>query len=94
MLAALVRFLFLFLLLGALVRSIFSWLHSLAPAPEQREPPRAAGTLVRDRICNTFVPRERALSATIAGHEEFFCSEGCRAKALRPAQPDLPRSAA
>ncbi len=95
MLAALIRLLFIFLLFGVLVRSVLSWLHSLVPQPtERREPPRAGVTLVRDRICNTFVPRERALTATIAGREEFFCSEACRARALRPDASTLPPPAA
>ena len=39
-------------------------------------------TLVRDRICNTFVPRERALVAVIDGREAHFCSAACRDRAL------------
>ncbi len=37
--------------------------------------------LVHDRICNTYVPRSRALAAKVAGREEHFCSEACRDKA-------------
>jgi hypothetical protein len=47
-------------------------------------PPRpevSAGDLVRDRVCNTFLPREHALSDTIAGRQEHFCSPGCRDRA-------------
>ena len=40
------------------------------------------GELVRDRVCNTFVPRERALRATVDGREEHFCSPACRDRAL------------
>ena len=36
------------------------------------------GDMVRDRICNTYVPRTRALSVTVAGEEHFFCSQACR----------------
>ncbi len=43
---------------------------------------RLQGDLVRDRICNTYVPRDRALSARVAGHEEHFCSATCRDRAL------------
>lgn len=39
------------------------------------------GDLVRDRVCNTFLPRERALSAFVGGHEEHFCSVACRDQA-------------
>jgi hypothetical protein len=43
-----------------------------------------AGEMVRDRICNTFVPRERALRALIGGQEAHFCSAACRDRALVP----------
>jgi hypothetical protein len=42
------------------------------------EPP---AQLVRDRVCNTFLPRERALTLVIAGREEHFCSATCRDRA-------------
>jgi hypothetical protein len=38
---------------------------------------------VRDRVCNTFLPRERAIHAVVNGHEEHFCSTACRDQALR-----------
>ena len=38
--------------------------------------------LVRDRVCNTFLPRARAVLATIDGREEPFCSTACRDRAL------------
>jgi hypothetical protein len=43
--------------------------------------PQKGGALVRDRVCNTFLPRERAIRAVIEGQEEFFCSEECRKRA-------------
>ena len=46
-----------------------------AGAPSDRE-------LVRDRVCNTFLPRERAIRALVNGHEEHFCSTACRDRAL------------
>ena len=42
----------------------------------------AVGELVRDRVCQTFVPRERAVRVEIAGHEELFCSSVCAQRAL------------
>ena len=41
--------------------------------------------MVRDRVCNTFLPRQRALHAVIGGREEHFCSAACRDRALRTA---------
>jgi hypothetical protein len=40
--------------------------------------PRLEGDMVRDRICNTFVPRSRALLLREGDKEHFFCSEACR----------------
>jgi len=56
-----------------------------APAPP--DAPRAARArqiedLVLDRVCHTHVPRSGALTASIGGVEESFCSEACRDKAL------------
>ena len=34
--------------------------------------------MVRDRVCNTFVPRTRALTVIAQDGEHFFCSERCR----------------
>jgi hypothetical protein len=54
----------------------------------QREQPAGGsgpvreGELVRDRVCNTFLPRESALRATVSGREEHFCSAACRDRAL------------
>lgn len=50
-------------------------------ATGRRPPLGPAEDLVRDRVCNTYVPRSRALVATIDGHEEHFCSPGCRDRA-------------
>jgi len=52
-----------------------------------RERPAATGggggvEMVRDRVCNTFLPRERALTAVVGGREMHFCSAACRDRAL------------
>lgn len=46
-----------------------------------RQERRLAEDLVRDPVCQTYVPRSRALTATVEGHQEFFCSEECRERA-------------
>jgi YHS domain-containing protein len=43
--------------------------------------PRQIEDLVLDKVCRIHVPRSRAVSARIAGVEEYFCSEACRDKA-------------
>jgi len=48
--------------------------------------PQPAGVsgvdMVRDRVCNTFLPRERAVKAIVGGREMHFCSATCRDRAL------------
>jgi hypothetical protein len=63
------------------VRLIGRFLASLLPLGAPR-PAAETGALVRDRICNTFLPRERALRAFVGGREEHFCSADCRDRAL------------
>lgn len=65
------------------LRAFASLARRSAPAPGAPREPGVA--LVRDRICNTFLPRERALRALVGGREEHFCSEACRERALAEA---------
>lgn len=41
----------------------------------------AATDMVRDRVCDTFLPRSRALVAIVDGREQHFCSAACRDRA-------------
>jgi YHS domain-containing protein len=80
-----VRFVVAFLLIRLGLRFVAGVIRGL------REPPLegAAGVdMVRDRVCNTFVPRAAALTAVVGGHEMHFCSAACRDRALAlPAGP-------
>jgi hypothetical protein len=78
--SALLRVVFVLLL----VRLAGRFLVSLLRGGGQGRPaaPAKGGELVRDRVCNTFLPRERALAARIDGREEHFCSASCRDRAL------------
>jgi hypothetical protein len=79
------QFLFWLLLLRLLVRSVARAFSPGPARPRASAPPpqvRAPEDLVLDRVCQTHVPRSRALVARVAGREEHFCSPGCRDKAL------------
>ena len=65
------------LLIRLLGRAVARWLRG---AP--RRPAVRGGELVRDRVCNTHVPRQHALVARVGGREEYFCSAACRDHAL------------
>ena len=75
LLLVLVALRFLFRFVGAIVRGYREADAREAASTRSRE-------LVRDRVCNTFLPRERALRAIVHGHEEHFCSPACRDRAL------------
>ena len=38
--------------------------------------------MVRDRVCNTFLPRTSALAERVGGETHYFCSESCRLRFL------------
>jgi len=53
-------------------------------------------SLVRDPVCNTYIPRDGALTALVGGETRYYCSEACRAKdaeARRFAPPPMGRAA-
>jgi hypothetical protein len=79
-----IRFLFWLLVARLLLRTLRAFLGGLRE-PSRRPPPRRPGAtdLVRDRVCNTFLPRDRAIAATVAGRTEYYCSPACRDQALR-----------
>jgi len=79
------QFLFALLVVRLLSRVLGAFFRQ--PGAPQGQRPAAArrvsgGELVKDRICNTHVPRDRAVTARIAGHDEYFCSTACRDQAL------------
>ena len=81
MLVRLLQFLAALLLLRLLFRFVAGVLRGLS-APDPPPTRRGGATeLVRDRVCNTFLPKDAALVATIGGREEHFCSAACRDKA-------------
>lgn len=84
------RFLFAVFVLGlfALVSRLVGRLaRRRAPAASGRAsvPPRFEGAMVRDRVCQTFLPRSRALALRSDGEEHFFCSPACRDRFLAAA---------
>jgi uncharacterized protein len=50
------------------------------------KPPRASkgtsGIMVKDDICNTYIPKEDAIRHVYEGKEYYFCSSECRQKFL------------
>jgi len=51
-------------------------------ASSRRDQAQIQGVMVKDEICNTYVPREEALREVREGKEYFFCSRECQQKFL------------
>ena len=82
----LLLFLLVVRLVGRFVMAAVRGYRGQVAAPETG-PRLASRELVRDRVCNTFVARDRAVVATVAGEVEHFCSAACRDLALSGARP-------
>jgi hypothetical protein len=72
-------------LFGMLAMLALAWFASRVLRPRagiprgaKKVPPRTESRMVRDRICNTFLPRSKALVERVGNAEHFFCSEPCR----------------
>jgi hypothetical protein len=79
LLANILRFLFLLLLARLLFRFVAGAIQGYRGAAPVTGPRDL--DLVRDRVCNTYLPRERALVAVVDGRTEHFCSAACRDRA-------------
>jgi YHS domain-containing protein len=55
------------------LKEMFTLTGQTQQAPKVPEP----DVLVKDPVCQTFIPRQEALKFTKDGQEYFFCSEGC-----------------
>jgi hypothetical protein len=80
------QFLFWLFVLRLVVRTVAGAFSSAPPrARATGAPPRAQvrapEDLVLDRVCRTYVPRSRSVTARVSGREEHFCSIDCRDKA-------------
>jgi uncharacterized protein len=73
-----VLFLFLAYVAFLFVR-IYLGLKRAGQRPRQA-PRQVRGEMVKDEVCNTYVPREEALTEVRDGVERHFCSEECRRK--------------
>ena len=49
------------------------------PIPQGR---KTAGTMVKDEVCNTYLPKQDAIRLVHEGREHYFCSEDCKRKFL------------
>jgi hypothetical protein len=77
------------LLIRLVLRFVFGLFQGLtAPSPDGASDRKKAGgrgavtavALVRDPVCQTYIPRDGAVTAIVGRETRFYCSEACRAK--------------
>lgn len=78
---------FLRIILYALIAYIvYKFIRIYQKLSQKSSPPRqskkSSGLMVKDEICNTYLPKEDAIKEIMEGKEYFFCSKECRQKFL------------
>lgn len=82
MIGGLLRFL-LYVLLAYIIYVFLRFLFfPRRPARPGRPAGRLSGIMVKDEVCNTYLPKDEAILETIDGMEHYFCSQECRQKFL------------
>lgn len=85
------KLIFLFAIVGIWALAVrIARLVAARPADSRAKATPAArfeGAMVRDRVCQTFVPRAKALSLRVGDEEHFFCSSTCRDRFLAASRP-------
>lgn len=60
-----------------------SFLEGFRP-PDRAGPHALRDELVRDPVCETYIPRTRAITRTAGATTYYFCSPDCAARFVRP----------
>ena len=85
----------LLLLLRLALRFVLGLFQGLSGTSSRSEPGRRAaggpakiaGELVKDPVCATYIPRDTAIAARVAGEMLYYCSVTCRDKDTAAGQP-------
>lgn len=68
--------------IGAMMRRAFNPQSAEGRGPRPKRPgsvpDQIDDVMVRDRVCNTFLPKSQALVLNQSGVPHYFCSERCR----------------
>lgn len=75
-------FLALFVVLGYLISQLLSQKRRMTRGTARQESTAITEEMVRDPVCQLYLPRSEAIRRTIRGREHFFCSPGCLDKFL------------
>ncbi len=88
MIGSLLRFLLYFVLayiIYAFLRFLFFPRRPVRPA---RPAARLSGVMVKDEVCNTYLPKDEAILERVDGADCYFCSQECRQKFLEQRKGD------
>jgi YHS domain-containing protein len=80
MLRGLFRLVFYFFIFYVVYLVIRIYRGATRPRKEPEPPRQVQGVMVKDDVCNMYIPKETALREVRKGEEHFFCSEECRRK--------------
>jgi len=87
MIVGLFRFI-LFAVLAYLIMAVVRAFRRIGRQRREPEPPRKiTGIMVKDEICNTYLPKEQALREVRGGRDHYFCSRECRDRFLAEKRP-------
>jgi uncharacterized protein len=79
---ALFRF-FLYLIAAYLIYAFLRFLFSpRRPSRSNRPRSRLSGRMVKDEVCNTYLPEDEAILEKADGVDHYFCSQDCRQQFL------------
>jgi uncharacterized protein len=82
MISGLIRIIF-YALLAYVVYVLYRFFQGINKASKaSRVSKRPSGMMVKDEICNTYLPKEDTLKEVVEGKEYYFCSKECRDKFL------------
>ena len=79
-------FLFLFLMVRSLARSLWSGFTGGERTEAKRPQVQASGELKRDPVCGTFVSPAVSVTGKSKGETVYFCSSECRDRFLAQAR--------
>ena len=68
-----------------IIYQIIRFFQAINRRSKMSSPPRSknpSGMMVKDEVCNTYLPKEDAIKEIQEGKEYYFCSRECRRKFL------------
>ncbi|HDJ23962.1 MAG: hypothetical protein B5M54_03740 [Candidatus Aminicenantes bacterium 4484_214] len=87
MISGLLRFIF-YIFLFYFIYQVIKLFQAAKKIKAKRKKPATSSSqmMVKDEVCQTYLPLDEALSLTYKGQTYYFCSEKCRQKFLTEAK--------